>query len=230
MLVKNWMSKNVVTIDEDDSMQHAVGIMRENKVRMLPVLKKGKLVGVVSDTDIKRASASDATALDIHEMLYLLARIKIRDIMTKNPVTVPPDHTVEETAEILSQKKISGVPVTDADGKVLGIITRDDLFRVLTTLSGFGKKGIQFAFLLEDQPGSIKVLTDVMRQYGARIASILTSYEQAEPGRRLVYIRIYNMERNRLDELRGELGKKAMLIYMVDHEENRREIYRDIPA
>ena len=83
MLVKNWMSKNVITMKAEDSMQHASSIMREHKVKMLPVLENGKLVGVVSDSDLKRASASDATLLDIHELLYLISKIKVRDIMTR---------------------------------------------------------------------------------------------------------------------------------------------------
>ena len=83
MLVKNWMSTDLVTIDENDSMQHASAILREHQIRMLPVLKKGGLVGIVSDSDLKRASASDATLLDIHELLYLISKIKVHDIMTR---------------------------------------------------------------------------------------------------------------------------------------------------
>ena len=76
MLVKHWMNKNVVTVGPDESMQDAIYLMREHKVRMLPVLKDGKLTGVLSETDLKRASASDATGLDVHEMLYLVSKIK----------------------------------------------------------------------------------------------------------------------------------------------------------
>jgi len=101
MLVKNWMSKNVITIGEEDSMQQAATLMREHRIRMLPVMGKGELVGVVSDTDLKRASASGATMLDIHELLYLISKIKISDIMTRNPITVPYDYTVEEAAQLL---------------------------------------------------------------------------------------------------------------------------------
>ena len=101
MLVKNWMSKKVITIEAKDSMQRALSLMKEHKIRMLPVLQRGKLVGVVSDNDLKRASASDATMLDVHEMLYLISKIKVKDIMVKDPLTVAPDCTVEETAELL---------------------------------------------------------------------------------------------------------------------------------
>lgn len=228
MLVKNWMSRNVFTITPEDSMQDAVYLMREHKVRTLPVVKNDEVVGIVSETDIKRASASDATGLDVHEILYLISKIKIKDIMTKNPITVHEDLTVEETAEILMKEKISGVPVLDNEGKILGIITRDDLFNVLISLSGLGKKGIQLAFQVEDRPGSIKELTDIIRKHEGRIASILSSAERAPEGYRIVYIRMYDISREVLPLLLAELRKKAKMIYLVDHRDNKREIVSDM--
>jgi acetoin utilization protein AcuB len=230
MLVKNWMSRNVITIDEDDSMQHAMALMREHKIRMLPVLHKDKLVAVVSDTDLKRAQASDATMLDVHEVLYLISKIKIHEIMSKNLITVPDDYTVEETAQVMMENHISGVPVTDYKGNLVGVITKHDIYNLLINLSGLGKKGIQFAFLIEDQSGSIKILTDVIRKYEGRIASILSTYEDAPAGKRFVYIRIYEVDRSKLPDLIQEFRDKGTLIYLVDHRENKRKIYQDIRA
>lgn len=229
MLVRDWMSKNVVSVGEDESMQRATAIMKEHKIRMLPVIKNGKLVGVVSDTDLKRASASDATTLDVHELLYLLSKIKVKDIMTKDPVTVPVDWTVEEAAEVLLKRKISGMPVVDSQGQVVGMITRDDLFNVLIELSGLGKRGVQFAFKTEDRPGTIKDLTDIIRSHGGRIASILGSYDRMPAGYRMVYIRAYDIDRATLQQLQEQLQQKASLYYVVDHREDRREIFRDAP-
>lgn len=228
MLVKNWMSKKVVTIDVEDSMSHAVSLLKEHKVRMLPVTQKGQLVGIVSDTDLKRASASDATTLDVHELLYLLSKIKVKDIMTKKPITVPPDYTVEETAEILMKHKISGVPVVEKGGDVVGIITRDDLFKVLISLSGLGKRGVQFAFKVEDRPGSIKELSDIIRSSGGRISSILGSYERVPAGFRVVYIRAYDLKREEMPKIIDELGAKALLLYVVDHREDKRQIFHEL--
>jgi acetoin utilization protein AcuB len=225
MLVANWMSKNVITVNEDDSMQDAMKLMKQHTIRMLPVLKDGKLVGVVTDRDLKRASASDATTLDVHEMLYLISKIKVTSIMSKNPISVSPDLTVEETAEVLLANKISGAPVVDATGKVVGTITQTDLFRVLIALTGVGKRGIQFAFQIEDRPGSIKTLADQIRNHGGRMVSILTSYDNVPDGFRKVYIRMYGLDRAKLASLKEELKKVAKLLYMVDHRENQREIY-----
>ncbi len=228
MFVKDWMSKNVVIIDPDDSMQHALSVMKEHKVRMLPVVSKGKLVGVVSDTDMKRASASDATLLDMHEALYLISKIKVKEIMSKDPVTVPPDFTVEETAEVLKEKKISGAPVMDDGGRLVGIITRDDLFNVLISVTGLGKRGVLFGFQVADQPGSIMKLTDIIRGHGGRIASILGCYEYAPPGYRIVYIRAYDLDREKLPVLERELKEQSDMLSMVDHRENRRVVFRDL--
>jgi acetoin utilization protein AcuB len=225
MLVKNWMSKNVVTINEDDSMQEAMKLMKQHGIRMLPVLKNGVLTGVLTDRDLKRASASDATTLDVHELLYLISKIKVKNIMSKSPVAVPPDLTVEETAEVLLNNKISGVPVVDEKGRVVGTITQTDLFRVLIALTGVGKRGIQFAFQIADRPGSIKDLADPIRRHGGRMVSILTSYDNVPDGYRKVYIRMYGLDRDRLPALKEELAKVSTILYMVDHRENRREIY-----
>jgi len=230
MLIRNWMSKDVATIDENESMQTAMTLMKEQKIRMLPVLNQGKLVGVLSDTDLKRASASDATMLDVHELLYLISKIKVHEIMSKNPITVPEDYTVEEAAQLMLENNISGLPVTDHRGNLVGVITRYDVFKILMNLSGLGKRGIQFAFLIDDRSGSIKEITDVIRRFEGRIASILSTYEYAPAGKRIVYLRIYELDRPQLPELIREVRDKATLIYLVDHRENKRKIYQDIKA
>jgi len=227
MLVKNWMSKNVVTIDANDAMQDAMRVLKEHGIRMLPVMKKGKLVGIVTDRDLKKASASDATTLDIHELLYLLTKIKVKDIMTRDPIAVPPDYTVEETAQVLQDSKISGAPVVDDYGQVVGIITQTDLFRVLISLTGIGNGGIQFGFQVEDKPGSIKEVADVIRAFGGRMVSILTSYDDVPNGYRKVYIRMHSIERSQLQKLKNNLSEKAALLYVIDHLENSREIYSE---
>ena len=227
MLVKNWMSKNVVKIDVDTSMQVATALMKEHRIRILPVVKKDKLVGVITDRDLKRASASDATSLEIHELLYLLMKIKVKDIMTKNPIAVPLDWTVEETAELLLSNKISGAPVVDEKDRVVGVSTQTDLFRVLISLTGINAGGIQFAFKIKDKPGSIKELADIIREFGGQMVSILTSYDKVPEGFRMVYIRMRHIDRLRLASLQKRLMEKATLLYMIDQRENRREFFTE---
>lgn len=225
MLVKNWMNRNIITVDANESMLDAINLIKKHDMLMLPVMRNGELVGVVTDRDLKRASASDATTLEVHELMYILSKIKVKEIMSRPPVTVPFDYTLEETAEILLNNKISGVPVVDHGGQVLGTISQNELFRAVLSVTGLEKRGVQFAFELEDSPGSIKEVADVIRDYGGRIASILSSYERAPEGYRNVYIRMYGVDRSRLEELVAKLKKQAKVLYMVDHREDRREIY-----
>ncbi|MDO9110663.1 MAG: CBS and ACT domain-containing protein [Desulfatirhabdiaceae bacterium] len=226
MLVKNWMNKPAITIDKHNSMHDAMTLMKKHQITLLPVMDKQRLVGVLTDRDLKKASASDATTLEMHELLYLLSSIKVKDIMSSKPISVPPDFTIEETAELLLANKISGVPVVDNDGNVVGVITHTDLFKVIISLTGVGKKGVQFAFCLEDRQGSILEVAQIIRRFGGRIISILTSYEKAPEGYRNVYIRMYGIDRLKLEELKAALAEKSKLLYMVDHRNNNREIYQ----
>ena len=224
MLVETWMSKPVITIEADDPMQRATELLRDHHIRILPVMESGKLVGIITDRDLKRASASDATSLEIHELVYLLSKIKVKEIMTIDPITIPRYYTLEETARVLLENKISGAPVVNDKGKVLGIITRDDMLKVLVDMTGVDKRGVQFAFQVEDRPKSIHELTDVIRKYSGRIVSILTSYEKAPPGQRNVWIRAYGVDRNNLPQLLEDLKQKSTLLHMVDHKEDLRDI------
>ncbi len=225
MLVKNWMSKEVVTVEADDSMQNAIYILQEQNIKKLPVMEKGQIAGIITDRDLKKASPSDATTLDMHELLFLISKIKVRDLMTKPVYTVQPDYTVEEAAAILLEKRISGLPVVDESNRLIGIITRSDLFRVIISLSGLGKKGIQFAIRIKDMPGTIKEVRELIHEYGARTASILSSSDNAPPGHLNFYFRIYRIDREKLPSLLADIKEKGTLLYMVDHRENRRTIY-----
>ncbi|MBW2609893.1 MAG: CBS domain-containing protein [Deltaproteobacteria bacterium] len=227
MLVKNWMNKDMIYVDIDTSIEGAMKLLNRFKIRILPVINKEKLVGIVTDRDLKRASASDATSLSVHELNYIISKIKVKEIMTKEPVTVPPDYTLDETAKLFLKNKISGVPVVDNEQRCIGIITQTDLFRAIVSFTGFAKKGLQFAFRLEDRPGSIKEVTDIIRLHGGRLSSILSSYDRAPEGYRNVYISVYGINRLIASQLKEALKLKANLLYVVNYVENIREIFED---
>lgn len=216
MLVREWMSSDVLTVDENTSMMKALHIMKENNIRRLPVLARGSLVGIISDRDLKEASPSKATTLDVHELYYLLAEIKVKEIMTKNPITIHQDETVERAAVIMLENKVSGLPVVDKKGELVGIITQSDVFRAFVNITGIYRGGVQFAFSLEDKPGSIKEVADTMREYGGRIVSILSSTDMVAEGTRNVYIRVRNMEPEQLKKMDQALRQKFKVIYMVE--------------
>ncbi len=129
--VKDWMTTQVVSITPDTSLSEAHRFMSDKCIRRLPVVQNGKLVGIVTRSDVRGAEPSAATSLSIWEMSYLLANLKIEEIMTRNPIAVSPQITIGEAARIMLEKKIGGLPVVDDTGRLAGIITESDIFRLV---------------------------------------------------------------------------------------------------
>lgn len=128
--VRSWMTEKVTAITPQTTLPEAQRIMLEHKIRRLPVLKSGKLVGIVTLGDIREAKPSDATTLSIYELNYLMDRLTAKDFMTPNPITIAPDATIAEAARLMVEHKIGGLPVIDR-GDLVGIITETDLCRLL---------------------------------------------------------------------------------------------------
>jgi acetoin utilization protein AcuB len=188
-------------------------------------MEDGKLVGMVTDRDLRRAAPSDTTVMEVRHILYHLSNIQMGAIMSRSVVTVLPEFTLEEFAEVLLKHKISGCPVVDREDRMVGIITRQDLLRAIVSVAGLPNKGIQFGFLLEDRPGSTREITDIIRKYGARSMSVVSSYADAPKGYRKTYVRVFDADRTRLDDLVEELKRTATMLYMVDPGQGRREVY-----
>jgi acetoin utilization protein AcuB len=129
-LVRDWMTPNPITIDTKTTLPEAHKLMKECHIRRLPVVDHGKVVGILTLGDIREASPSDATSLSIFELNYLLAKLNVEKIMTRDPITIAPMATIREAAQIMLEHKIGGVPVVE-DEKLVGIITESDIFRVL---------------------------------------------------------------------------------------------------
>ncbi len=134
------MTKNPITIDSETFVLDAQKIMKENNIRRLPVVDKGKLVGIVTKHDLLLASPSPATSLSIHELNYLLSKMKVREIMHKDPVTFTSDTPFEEALRVGQEKKIGSFPVVDKD-KLVGIATESDIVRFLTHAIGAKEEG-----------------------------------------------------------------------------------------
>jgi len=213
MPVKDWMSQDLVTVDADTSIMKASRVMKQNNIQHLPVLNKGRLVGIVSDRDLKEATPSKATTLDIHEMYYLLDKVLVKSLMPKELHTIAPGDTVEKAAAVMLKHRISALPVVDDKGAMAGIITKGDIFRAFVSISGIHQGTLAMGFELPDQPGSIKTVTDVIRTHGGRIASILTGYEGAPEGFRQVFIRAKDIKDEKA--LVKELEAKSKVLYFI---------------
>ncbi len=188
MYVSDWMTKRVYTVSPDDYLSDAITLMRERRIKHVPVVKAGKLRGIISDRDIKEFSPSKATTLDIYELHYLLAKTRIREIMKTKVTIIASDTPVEEAAMLLLDQNIGCLPVMD-EGKLIGIISDRDIYRALVDITGVRHGGNRICVTLEDRPGSIKEVADIVRKHGFRLQGILTSYEGVKDGYRRVVIR-----------------------------------------
>src|SRR5208337_5255230 len=127
MLVKDWMSSPVISIEEDAPISQAIELMAKNIISMLPVVRQGALEGVISDIDLKPYSSPAGFTQTTSDPSLLLSTVKVKDIMTKPPITVPMDYTVEEVARVLSTNRISGVVVVNENSRIAGVLSEKDI-------------------------------------------------------------------------------------------------------
>jgi acetoin utilization protein AcuB len=156
----------------------------------------------------------------MYEMYYLLSELKIKDIMTPSPVTVEALDTVEKVALLMLEKGFGGLPVVDADRKLIGIITDYDIFKVLVSITGVRAGGVQLAFCLPDKPGTMRPIFDVLRDHHASIISVLSSNNEGGEDERNVYVRIRPMDASQEDTLIAVLKQRFNLVYWA-----REEVY-----
>ncbi len=214
MLVRNWMTPNVITVNPDTSLLKTGKLMRDNNVRRMPVVSNdGKLVGIVSDRDVRDASPSKATTLDMYEMHYLLAEIKASTIMTPNPFTVKPDDTVEMAAMLMLDHKIGGLPVVD-QGNLVGIISEQDVFKALVNITGVREESFQVGFSIANRQGAMKPIFDLVRKRGARILSVLSNNNSE--GERQIFLRMKRLENSEQENaLVDEIKEYCNVLYVA---------------
>jgi len=216
MLIKDWMAKDVLTVDENTSVMRATRIMKEKNVRRLPVLSHGKLIGLITDRDLKDASPSKSTSLDIHEMYYLLSEMKVKDVMTPNPICLRGEDTLEKAAVVMLMNKISGLPITDKHGHLTGLLSETDVLQAFIDSTGIQDDTVQYVFDLPDAPGSVTKLVDTLRQYPLRMRSILTSFDSGKEGIKRVAIRVSVAEED-IEKLTKKLADTfEMILYVKD--------------
>lgn len=172
MLVRERMTPNPVTITPDTSLTDAMGVMREKKIRRLPVLDgRGNLVGIVSDGDLLYASPSPVTSLSVWEIHGLLNRLTMDKVMTREVITVAEDTPLEEAARIMADKRIGGLPVMKGD-KLVGIITETDIFKAFLAQLGARRPGIRISVAISDAKGTVAKLSQAIFGIGGDIVGL----------------------------------------------------------
>ena len=171
MFVKWRMTTNPFTIGPDATVPEAIEVMQTKKVRKLPVMAGGKLVGVVSQSDIDRASPSAATSFSAGEIAYLYSKLKVSKVMTRNPVTISPNALLEEAAIIMRNRRIEMLPVLDGD-QLVGVITESDILDAFIELNGAREKGTRLVIEADDRPGVMARLATITGDFQANITHI----------------------------------------------------------
>ena len=214
MIIERRMTKNPVTITPEASVVEASELMKKEKVHRLPVLDRDKnLIGVISEKDILFATPSPASSLSIHEMAYLLSKLTVRKLMTKNPVTINRTTTVEEAARLMVDQDLSCLPVVE-DGKLVGIVSKSDMFKILLELFGARHFGIRLSFLVDDKPGTIAAVSRVISDAGYDIISFGT-FMGTDPSNAICTIKVQGCTREALLELLSPLVKETLDIREV---------------
>ena len=191
MFVRDVMQAEVITVAPHTTLPEAMRLASHCGIRHLPVLDGDKLVGIVSDRDLKRAMASPATSLEAHELYYLLGRLTMDEIMTRAVITIAPSFPVEEAARLMAQEKIGALPVT-VEGRLVGIVTETDVLNVFVSAMGAGEPSIRLNVPLGEHASALARVVEAIASAGTAISSIVTLRDRA--GSKEAVIRVTTLD------------------------------------
>jgi acetoin utilization protein AcuB len=208
MLVGDRMNFPVVTIAPDMPIHEALGIMKREKIRHIPVLEHGKLVGIVENEDLFYASPSPATSLSIWEMSSILSKITVREVMTEKVITVSEDTPIEQAALVMAENKIGSIPVLRND-ELVGIITETDLFQIFPELLAIHQSGIRATFLVKEKPGQLAKVTKIIAEHGGNFISFV-QFAGDDLENRLVTVKVDGMELEQVRDCLDPIVEKVI--------------------
>ena len=200
MLVQDRMSSPVVTVTSETPFQDALKLMQDRGFRRLPVVDgKGKLVGIVSERDLLYASPSPVTSLSVWEITYLLSKLKVQEIMTKDVITTTADTPIEDAAHFMVAHKIGGLPVVNEQKRVVGIITETDIYKTFVEMFGGGRTGVRLTLRIPERKGVILELSKAIVELNGDIVSV-GSFEGDVSGERRLVIKVREVGKDQLLE------------------------------
>jgi acetoin utilization protein AcuB len=210
MFVGDRMSHPVISVTPETPIHEALVMFRQEGIRRAPVMKKGKMVGIISESDLLNASPSPVTSLSIWEINYLLSKVTVKQIMTKKVITITADTPVEEAARLMVDKKIAGLPVVN-NGMVVGMITETDLFKIFLELFGARDKGIRVTALVEDKPGQLARITKAITDAGGNFISF-GFIAGPDAGSKELTFKVQGLKK---EALKGLIGKSVKKIWDI---------------
>ena len=173
MLVQDVMQTKLYTVTPETTLPEALRLTGQRGIRHLPVLDRERLVGILSDRDLKRAMASPATSLEAHELTYLLDRLRVGEIMTRAIITIGPTSPIEDAARLMVLEKVGALPVTDGD-RLVGLVTETDVLRLFVRAMGAGEPSARLDVVLGNRPHALAEAVQAVEAAGADISSIVT--------------------------------------------------------
>jgi acetoin utilization protein AcuB len=208
MLVGERMSHPVITVPPEMPIQEALSLFRSEHIRRAPVVKGGKMIGIVSESDLLNASPSSATSLSVWELNYLLSKITVEKVMRKDVLTVDSDCPIEEAARIMADNKVGGLPVMDGK-KVVGIITETDLFKIFLELMGAREKGVRITVSIPDKPGQFARIGKALGDLNANIIA-MTTFLGRDTSTRTVTIKVIGLTKKQVKEVVAPLVESVL--------------------
>ena len=206
MVVRDRTSSPAVTVRAHTPFQDALKQMRDREFRRLPVVsKKGKLIGIVSERDLLHAAPSSATSLSVWEVQYLLSKLRVKKIMTKDVITTTPDTHVEDAGRLMVTHKIGGLPVADGHNDVVGVITEIDIFEAFVEMFAGGQAGLRLTLQVPERKGVLSMLSSTILGLGGRIESVGSFYGEVDGERGLV-VKVRDVSKGQLVETLEALG------------------------
>ncbi len=212
MFVGRRMTRNVVTVTRDTSILAVRNTLHEHQFNQVPVVDGRKVVGIITDGDIRENSASPASTLSVHELNYLLSEMKAGDIMTKDPITVTPETPIEEATEIINRRNIGSLPVV-SKGELVGIITTSDLLNVLLEVMGMGTPSSRIELAIPSDMGELEKIAGIVKARGLQIISMVSSVSKDDPANRLAVIRVNTEDVRDLCKALREAGYRVTTRY-----------------
>jgi acetoin utilization protein AcuB len=210
MNVGRRMSHPVITVQLNTPITKVHELMAHEKIQQTPVVKNGKLVGIVSEKDILKAYPSPVTSLSVWEITTLLEKITVKDIMVAKVLTVKEDTPIEQAAQMMVDNEISSMPVMRGD-EMVGIITKSDLFHIMLEMLGARKPGVRFSVLMPNQPGQIAQLTQAIYEKGGTIIA-LSTFEGDSSANGLITVKVDGIPQAELQKLVEPLVIKLLNI------------------
>lgn len=206
MFVGERMSHPVISVSPETPIHDALAMFKKERIRRAPVIKDGKLIGIVSERDLLNASPSPVTSLSVWEINYLISKVTVKQVMSKKVKTIDVNTPIEETARIMADLKIGGMPVMRS-GKLVGMITETDLFKIFLELMGARTKGIRVTAAIDDRTGQLAKITKAIADAGGNFISF-GQFSADDPATKILTFKVAGIKKDDVKKVLANLVKK----------------------